>query len=182
MFLDIPKGMEQMTFTIDKTIVTEGDIVEVCWDCPGADSAELTIDNGFKTTTLPLPMSGSKRFRLNRSKGRTRLVVTATVGGKRFSKTRKIRVKEIPVTKTETIDHQGRRMGKLQQWMALPKWQTWRSRFRQGWQMMPPEKRLASRLLLILGGVLLLATFFPMLLLIGLFGLSMYLMWIVLRR
>lgn len=174
--------MERMTFTTDKSVVTEGDIVEVRWECPGADSAELTIDNGYKATTLPLPLSGSKRFRLHRSKGRTRLIITATVEGKKFSKTLKVKVKEIPVTKAETVDHRGRRMSKLRQWMSLPKWQSWRMRFRQGWQMLPPEKRLASRLLLILGGVLLLATFFPTLLLVGLFGLSMYLMWIVMRR
>ena len=171
-----------MTFTTDKSVVTEGDIVEVRWECPGADSAELTIDNGYKATTLPLPLSGSKRFRLHRSKGRTRLIITATVEGKKFSKTLKVKVKEIPVTKAETVDHRGRRMSKLRQWMSLPKWQSWRMRFRQGWQMLPPEKRLASRLLLILSGVLLLATFFPTLLLVGLFGLSMYLMWIVMRR
>jgi hypothetical protein len=174
--------MEQMTFTVDKTVVTEGDIVEVRWDCPGADNADLTIDNGYKTTTLPLPLSGNKRFRLHRSKGRTQLVITAMVDGKRYSKTQKVKVKEIPVTKAETVDCRGKRIGKLRQWMSLPKWQMWKSRFRQGWQMMPPEKRLASRLLLILGGVLLLATFFPALLLIGLFGLSMYLMWILMRR
>ena len=174
--------MERMTFTTDKTVVTEGDIVEVRWDCPGADNAELTIDNGYKKTSLPLPLSGSKRFRLHRSKGRTRLVITATVGGKRYSKTQKVKVKEIPVTKAETVDHRGRRMGKLRQWMSLPKWQSWRMRFRQGWQMMTPEKRLASRLLLILGGILLLATFLPVLLMVGLLGLSFYLMWILMRR
>lgn len=174
--------MERMTFTTDKSTVTEGDIVEVRWDCPGADSTELTIDNGYKATTLPLSLSGSKRFRLHRSKGRTRLIITATVNGKRYSQTRKVKVKEIPVTKAETIDHRGRRMSKWKQWMSLPKWQSWRMRFRQGWQMLTPEKRLASRLLLILGGVMLLAILLPALLMLGLFGLSLYLMWIVMRR
>ena len=171
-----------MTFTTDKSVVTEGDIVEVRWDCPGADSTELTIDNGYKTSTLPLPLSGSKRFRLHRSKGRTRLVITATVGGKRYSKTCKVKVKEIPLTKAETVDHRGQRMSKWRQWMNLPKWQLWRNRFRQGWQMLTPEKRLASRLLLILGGILLLATFLPILLMLGLLGLSFYLMWILMKK
>ena len=171
-----------MTFTTDKTVVTEGDIVEVRWDCPGADIAELTIDNGYKTTTLPLPLSGNKRFRLHRSRGRTRLVITATVAGKHYSKTLKVKVKEIPLTKAETVDHRGQRMSKWKQWMSLPKWQSWRMRFRQGWQMLTPEKRLASRLLLILGVVLLLAALLPVLLLIGLFGVTMYLMWILMKR
>ena len=108
--------------------------------------------------------------------------VEATVNGKRYSQTRKVKVKEIPVTKAETIDHRGRRMSKWKQWMSLPKWQSWRMRFRQGWQMLTPEKRLASRLLLILGGVMLLAMLLPALLILGLFGLSLYLMWIVMRR
>lgn len=171
-----------MTFTIDKTSVTEGDIVEVRWDCPGADSAELTLDNGYKTTTLPLPLNGDKRFRLNRSKGRTKLTITAHVGGKDYSKTLKVKVKEIPVTKAETVDHRGRTVSKLRQWLNLPKWQMLLQRYRQGRQAMPQDKRLASRLLLILGVVLLLAAIFPMLLLVGLFALAMYLMWIVLRR
>lgn len=174
--------MERMTFTTDKTVVTEGDVVEVHWDCPGADSAELTIDNGYKATTISLPLSGSKRFRLHRSKGRTRLVVTATVGGKQYSKTQKVKVKDIPLTKAETVDHRGHRMSKWRQWSSLPKWQSWRMRFRQGWQMLTPEKRLASRLLLILGAVLLMATFLPILLLVGLFGVSMYLFWILMKR
>ena len=174
--------MERMTFTTDKNKVTEGDIVEVCWDCPGADSVELTIDNGYKATTLPLPLNGSKRFRLHRSKGRTRLVISAMVGGKRYSKTLKVKVKELPLTKAETVDPQGRPVSKLKQWFSLPKWQSLRSRYRQGWQMLTPEKRLASRLLLILGGVLLLAMLLPALLLLGLFGVSLYLMWIVMRR
>ncbi len=174
--------MERMTFTIDKTTVTEGDVVEVRWDCPGAERAELMLDNGFKATTLPLELSGSKRFRLHRSKGRTRLVITAYVGGKRFSKTLRVKVKPIPVTRAETVDHRGRRVGRLKEWLSMPKWQSWKARYRQGWQMLTPEKRLASRLLMILGAVLLLATLAPILLLLGLFGLSMYLMWILMRR
>lgn len=174
--------MERMTFTVDKHKVTEGDIVEVCWDCPGADRAELTLDNGYKATTLPLTLSGSKRFRLHRSKGRTRLVITAFVGGKRYSKTLKVRVKEMPVTKAETVDHRGRRVGKWKEWFGLPKWQSLRGRYRQGWQMLTPEKRLATRLLMIVSGVLLAATFLPVLLLIGLFGLSAYLMWVIMKR
>lgn len=174
--------MERMTFTIDKTSVTEGDIVEVRWDCPGADSAELTLDNGYKTTTLPLSLSGDKRFRLHRSKGRTRLTITAHVGGKGYSKTLKVRVKEIPVTKAETVDQRGHTVSKLRQWLNLPKWQSLLLRYRQERQALPQDKRLASRLLLILSVVMLLAAVFPILLFVGLFALAIYLMWIILKR
>jgi hypothetical protein len=174
--------MEKMTFTTDRTTVTEGEIVEVRWDCPGAESVDLSIDNGYKTSVIPLETSGSKRFRLNRSKGRTRLVLTAHVGGKGFSKAIKIKVKEIPVTKAETVDQRGEKMGWLKRWMNMPKWQSLLTRYRQGRQAMPKEKKLASNLLLMLGAVLLLGAIFPILLPVGIFALACYLLWVVMKR
>ncbi len=181
MFFDTEKIMGKMTFTTDKRSVTEGDIIEVSWDCTGADSVELAIDNGYKSTTLSLPIDGSKRFRLHRSKGRTRLTITAHVAGKSYSKTIRVKVMEMPVTHAETVDSQGQPMGRLRQWFNLPKWQSWLSRYRQGRQAMSPEKRLASRILLILGLLLLLARV-PALFFLGLLGLTGYLVWVLLRR
>lgn len=174
--------MERMTFTTDRTTVTEGEIVALQWSCPGASSVDLTIDNGYKTSVIPLEQSGDKRFRLHRSKGRTRLTLTAHVDGKAFSKVIRVKVKELPVTKAETVDYRGRTVSKLRQWFNLPKWQSLLMRYRMSRQAMPKEKRLASNLLLILGGVMLLAAVFPMLLFVGLLGLAVYLMWIVLKR
>lgn len=180
--IDGRKDMERMTFTTDRTTVTEGEIVEVRWDCPGAESVDLTIDNGYKTSVIPLEIGGSKRFRLNRSKGRTRLVLTAHVGGKGFSKAIKVKVKEIPVTRAETVDQRGNPMGWLKRMWNMPKWQAFLARYRQGRQAMPKEKKLASNLLMILGAILLLGTIFPILLPVGIFALACYLMWIVLKR
>lgn len=174
--------MEHMTFTTDRTTVTEGDIVEVRWDCPGAEGVDLTIDNGYKSSVIPLETSGSKRFRLNRSKGRTRLVLTARVDGKGFSKAIRVKVKEIPLTKAETVDHRGKPMGWAKRLWNMPKWQSFLTRYRQGRQAMPKEKKLASNLLLMLGAVLLLGTLIPFVLPLGLFALACYLMWIVLKR
>lgn len=174
--------MERMTFTTDRGTVTEGEIVEVRWTCPGASSVELTIDNGYKTSAIPLETHGAKRFRLHRSKGRTRLTLTAQVEGKDYSKTLKVRVKAMPVTKAETVDQRGRRMSRLRQWFDMPRWQSLLQRYRQGRQALPKEKRLASRLLLLIGGVLLLATFVPVLLLVGLMGITGYLVWVMLKR
>ena len=83
---------KRMTFDVDRTSVTEGDIVEIKWDCTGADRVELKIDNGFKATVLLLDIVGSKRFRLHRSKGRTSLTITAWKDGKHGSKTLKIKM------------------------------------------------------------------------------------------
>ena len=37
----------------------EGDIVEVTWECPEAESARITIDNGYRSASV-VPSSGSK--------------------------------------------------------------------------------------------------------------------------
>ena len=69
----------RMTFNIDRRTVTEGDVVELTWQCDGAESVTLTIDNGYRQTDIPLEISGTKRFRLNRSKGRTHLTIAVTM-------------------------------------------------------------------------------------------------------
>lgn len=171
-----------MTFTTDRKTVTEGEIVEVRWECPGAERVELTIDNGYKTSVIPLELSGSKRFRLHRSKGRTRLVLTAYVDGKGSSKVIQVKVKEMPVTKAETVDHQGRTMSRLRQWLNMPKWQTFWRNYKMSRQALPKEKRLASRMLLMLGGAMLLGTFAPALLGVGMMAIAIYLIWMIYKR
>lgn len=174
--------MERMTFTADRTTVVEGDIVGVHWDCPGAERVELTIDNGYKSSVIALEAAGDKRFRLNRSKGRTRLTLTAYVAGKGYSKTVKVRVKEMPVTKAETVDQRGNPMGWLKRMWNKPKWQAMMANYRQARQAMPKEKRLASRILTMLCVVVLMATFAPVLLMVGIFAVAAYLMWVLLKR
>lgn len=171
-----------MTFTTDRKTVTEGEIVEVRWNCPGASSVDLTIDNGYKSSVIPLELGGSKRFRLHRSKGRTRLTLTAHVDDKGFSKVIRVKVKELPVTKAETLDHRGRTMSRLRQWMNMPKWQSFLRNYRQAKMAMPKEKRLASRMLLLLGVAMLLGMLSPGLLGLGILGIAAYLMWIIFKR
>ena len=162
-----------MTFDIDRTTVTEGDIVEVCWDCTGADRVELKIDNGYKASVLNLDITGSKRFRLNRSKGRTALTITTWKEGKHGSKTLKVRVKELPTTQPETIDSQGRTMGPLRQW-----WNQMQPR----WKNLPADKRMAARVMLILAATLLVSTLLPVFLLFGTAGLMVYLLYVLWKK
>ena len=75
-----------MIFEIDKRTVTEGDVVQLNWQCLGAEKAELIIDNGFRTSIIPVETVGTKRFRLNRSKGRTQLTMAVDIDGKTFRK------------------------------------------------------------------------------------------------
>lgn len=162
-----------MTFDVDRTSVTEGDVVEVKWDCSGADRVELKIDNGYKASVIPLEITGAKRFRLNRSKGRTALTITAWKDGKHGSKTIRVRVTEMPTTHAETVDNQGHSTGAVRQW-----WQ----RIQPQWQSMPTDKRLAFTVLLILGVILLLCLAAPRLLSIGLLALMVYLVYVIRKK
>lgn len=162
-----------MTFNVDRTSVVEGDVVEIRWDCTGAERVELKIDNGYKATVLPLDISGSKRFRLHRSKGRTSLTITAWKDGKHGSKTVKVRVTDMPTTRTETVDSQGKRVGASSQW-----WQQMKLRY----QALPPDKRMATRVLLILAAITLVGMFLPKLFLLGILALEVYLVYAIWKK
>lgn len=164
---------KNMTFDIDRTVVNEGDIVEVRWDCSGAERVELKIDNGYKASVIPLEISGSKRFRLKRSKGRTALTITAWKDGDHGSKTLKVKVKELPTTQAETVDSEGKPLSEAKQW-----WQQTRQRY----QALPPDKRLAARIALILCITFLLTLLSPRLLMVGLAVLTAYLVYIVWKK
>ena len=162
-----------MTFDVDRTSVIEGDVVEVRWDCTGAERVELKIDNGYKATVLPLDISGSKRFKLNRSKGRTALTITAWKDGKHGSKTIKVRVTEMATTHAETVDNEGRSVSGLKQW-----WQQRRLRA----AALPPEKRMALRVATILAAAMLVGMIIPRLFLLGIAGLIVYLLYIIWKK
>lgn len=173
-----------MTFTTDRTALDEGEIITVSWDCHEAERVELTIDNGYKATPIALDPAGSKRFRLNRSKGRTRLTVTAWVGGKSFSKTIKVKVREMPTTHAETVDERGRRVGaasglaaKLGTW-----WRRQRTAYSTRMEALPPDKRLALRTVWFLCGAILLLPLLPVLGLLALAATAVYLLWYINRR
>lgn len=162
-----------MTFDVDRTSVTEGDIVEIKWNCTGADRVELKIDNGFKATVLPLEIAGSKRFRLHRSKGRTALTITAWKDGKHGSKTLKVKVKEMPTTHAEAVDQNGQRMnGAKERGVEL----------KRRLQALPPDKRLAVRALAILGVTLLVGLVIPRIFLLGVVALAGYLAYVVWKK
>ena len=167
-------GMEKrMTFDVDRTSVVEGEVVEIKWDCTGADRVELKIDNGYKATVLPLELTGTKRFRLHRSKGRTALTMTAWKDGKHGSKTLKVRVKEMATTRAETVDDRGRRVdGARQRGDQL----------KRRLQALPPDKRLAVRALAILGATLLVSFLAPRLFFLGIAALTVFLAYSVWKK
>ena len=173
-----------MTFNIDRRTVTEGDVVELSWQCDGAESVTLTIDNGYRTTDIPLEISGSKRFRLNRSKGRTHLTIAVSMAGKTYRKKIDVRVKKMPTVRAETVDHRGNRVGWLSQWRqrTLTKWHDFRTKLRLAMQSLPERKQVAAKMLLILATVLIISAIWPKAYGTALFLLSLYLVLVLIRR
>lgn len=176
--------MDKMTFTTDRTNLTEGEIITVTWDCHEAERVELTIDNGYKATPIDLELTGTKRFRLNRSKGRTRLTITAWVGGKSYSKTIKVKVTEMPTTHAETVDDNGNTVGgakrlteKIGAW-----WRRQRTIYNERMAALTPEKRLAVRITRWLVAAIILLPILPVLGLMGLLAIEIYLLVFIRRR
>lgn len=58
-----------MKLNIDKRIIKAGDVIEVAWDAEQAESPRLVIHTGAHETTLSIPDSGSKKFRIKATKG-----------------------------------------------------------------------------------------------------------------
>lgn len=161
---------------IDKTKVTEGEIVELRWDCTGAEQTRLTIDNGRRSDSQQVECNGTKKFRLNRT-GKTIFTLTETRNGKAKNHIVKVRVKELKAVRAETIDDRGK---------PFPRWkqklQQWRNTWKYQSRSLPPEKRFAYKLFFIIGGITLFITFFPKLFVFGQLVIMGYLLWVIFRR
>lgn len=175
---------QRMTFQADHRAVTEGDVVELTWDCTGSEQTELTIDNGFRATQLTLEAAGSKRFRLNRSKGRTHFTIAAIVDGKTYRKKIAVQVRPMPTVHAETIDHRGRKVGTLGQWWqgVVTKRHDWRAKTRMALQSLPERKQMAVKLLAIIGVAMMVSAFWPAATTIGLTLMMVYLLIVLMRR
>ncbi len=177
-------------FSINKTTVTEGDVVELQWSCAEGATAQLTIDNGYKSATMNVESQGNKQFRLNRSKGKTKLTLTSTVDGKSVSKKIAVRVKKMKVEKAEVIgeDWKSRINRKRSQSKAVnripfkDRWNMARSSFKYVWQAMPERKRLAYVILLILSLTMLLSLISPKFISFGIFALVAYLIVVIFKK
>ncbi len=58
-----------MKLNLSKRIIKAGDVVEVTWDAEEATHPRLVMHTGQRETTLAIPESGCKKFRLKGSKG-----------------------------------------------------------------------------------------------------------------
>ena len=168
----------QITFTTDTDTVTEGDVISIQWSCNPADSVRLIIDNGFKTNTIDVEASGIKRFRLNRSKGKTKLTIIALYNGKETSKTIKVKVKEMEVINAETVNDGRTYSGSH----SMSWWKKTKMKLLYLWMTLPPTKKIVVIILNFLLVLLVMSLIFPRFLLFGLTMIIIYLTYLLLKK
>lgn len=168
----------QITFTTDTDTVTEGDVISIQWSCNPADSVRLIIDNGFKTNTIDVEVSGIKRFRLNRSKGKTKLTIIALYNGKEASKTIKVKVKEMEVINAETVNDGRAYSGSH----SMSWWKKTKMKLLYLWMTLPPTKKIVVIILNFLLVLLVMSLIFPRFLLFGLTMIIIYLTYFLLKK
>lgn len=173
-----------ITFVTNRSVVTEGDVVELRWECPNAQQVSLLIDNGFKNTQIDLEMSGVKCFRLNRSKGKTKLVLSATINGRIYKEAQHVKVKPLETVHAETVDQHGNSVGKGKQLMQrlMTKWQTFKRTFKYNWSMLPEKKQVAGKALGIMVLASVIAIIFPRLHSLGMLAVTVYLAVVFFRK
>lgn len=174
-----------MVFDIDKTAVVEGDVVNIHWNCPPGSQVRLCIDNGYRSAAMDVEPNGTKQFRLHRSKGRTKLILTATLEGKSMSRKIAVRVKKMKVEKAEVIDDGWKSRRKSKSAHRIPfreRWNLARSSFKYVWQALPERKRLAYVVLFILSMTMLLSLISPKMVSVGITMLAAYLIYIIFKR
>lgn len=161
--------MKRMVFSVDKSVIREGDVVTLTWDCPQGERANLCIDNGYKESSMEVAPTGEKKIRLNRSKGYTKLTLTATVGGKQKERWQLIRVKPPKKVKAEPqydayerIDAKG--------------WKAWCRKVRDAWNAQTPQRRQSFVMLLCICVIMVISSFYPVFATMGLCLLGLYLL------
>jgi len=171
----------KIELSVDKNRVTEGDVVEISWSCENADNVQLTIDNGYKMNTVQVEPSGTKKFRLNRSKGKTEIVIGVSQNGRMRYKSVGVRVKRQKVERAEYVhDYTGakgvRRNG------LKNSWYNFKSRVKYAWGGFSEKKRLAYTVLMAICLLMLVSSIWHTFYLIGLTALVVYLIYVIIKK
>ena len=167
--------MSDIVFKVDKDVVTEGDVVMVTWACPNATDVSVTLDNGYKSARMNVESAGSKKFRLNRSKGKTKITLEYTdAKGRRRDDTIKVRVKELPYTKAEEV---GGSKSSFAGW-----WNKFSNKIKLSWNSLTDKKKIAMVVVWSIMLTLLLSLINPIFTQIGLMALMFYLAWVLLKK
>jgi hypothetical protein len=129
-----------------------------------------------------VPSSGSKKYKLNRSKGRTRITLSANCHGTPVHREIFIIVRKARSSKAKgdnTVYDSYTRMDKpnLQQ-----RFKIFRERLSYAWQYVLAQKKFAYKILLLLLVVMLISAFIPKVTYFGLLAVAAYLLWYIYKK
>jgi hypothetical protein len=171
-----------MKFKVSRRIVREGDIIEVKWECPEAESAQITIDNGYRSASAVVPDRGSKKFKLNRSKGRTRIVLSANCHGTPVHREIFVIVRKSKSSKAKVDNNVYDSYTRMDKPTLKQRFKIIRERLSYMWKCFPAQKKLAYTLLWLLFAVMLLSAFIPKATYFALLAVAAYLLWYIYKK
>ena len=82
-----------ITLNVSKNVIRDGECVDVSWKSNVPESIFLTIEDGYGTTRIDIPDSGSRKCWSNHAKKNLVITLTAIQGGKKEVITKKVRIK-----------------------------------------------------------------------------------------
>lgn len=82
-----------ISLNVSKTAIRDGECVDVSWESNVPESIFLTIEDGYGTTRIDIPDSGSRKCWSNHAKKNLVITLTAIQGGKKEVITKKVRIK-----------------------------------------------------------------------------------------
>ncbi len=177
--------MKVMKFKVDKSKVTEGESFNVSWECSNPDMVSLTIEDGTKNH-IQLPDSGVRAILASGNSDKINIILKASVGGKIEEKKACVKVRR-KVLKAERVDRAPRSQRssgkKLFDFSRIGDWfkkQT--TMFKTAWSYMSADKKLAYKVLGLIMVTMILTSFSPKLLAVGLGGTVGYLIWQILKK
>lgn len=85
--------VQNISLYVSKSTIRDGECVDVCWESNVPESIFLTIKDGYGTTRIDVPDSGSRKCWANHAKKNLVITLTAIQGGKKEVITKKVRIK-----------------------------------------------------------------------------------------
>ena len=178
--------MSKLTFNIDKKQVTEGEYINVTWDCPNPDMVSLTIEDGIKSIHQ-LSDNGSRSIPVSGNADKIILTLRASIGGKVEEKKASVKVKR-KVLKAEKV-YGSAKSSSSKNWKNIfdfTKVKTWwnglASKFKLAWTYMPENKKLAYKILGLIMAAMILTSISPKLASLGFLLVVGYLFWVILKK
>lgn len=141
----------KIKFSIDRKSAGEGEYVTLSWDCGMPDNVTLTIENGYRTTRLQLPDSGSRTVLIEKSKGKTTFRLAAAQGTRKEVSELSVKVKNLKTIRAKAYrPKRGKHFSLKGLWGRIVAW--WRSftgRLSYAWRVMPPRQKRIYKIVLI---------------------------------